>query len=147
MMEHTWSPGGNMSIARRALAGAGTQTAGLGFAGYGPSVVHNVATEEYNGSTWTGGGNLGTARYGLGGAGTQTAALAFGGYDTTFLVDTEEYDGSTWTAGGNLNTARFETTGAGLQTAALAFGGAPHQLQEQELQKNIMEHLGQQLLL
>jgi hypothetical protein len=55
----TWGPGGNLGTARRLLAGAGTQTAGLGFGGYPPN---SSATEEYDGSTWTAGGNLGTAR-------------------------------------------------------------------------------------
>jgi hypothetical protein len=58
------------------LAGAGTQTAALGFGGYTPSPF--VATSaSYNGSSWTGTPSLNTARYALGGAGTQTAALSF----------------------------------------------------------------------
>ena len=32
----SWSTGGALNTGRRALAGAGTQTAGLGFGGYGP---------------------------------------------------------------------------------------------------------------
>jgi hypothetical protein len=46
-----------------------------------------------------------------------------------------------------LNTARLELAGAGTQTAALAFGGytgSPPVLQE--LQKNMMEQIGQHLL-
>jgi hypothetical protein len=71
----TWTPGGNLATARYGLAGAGTQTAGLGFGGYDSTPPGATATEEYDGSTWTAGGNLGTARYGLGGAGIQTAAF------------------------------------------------------------------------
>jgi hypothetical protein len=39
------------NTARYALAGAGTQTAALGFGGYG--TAFSGATEEYDGSTWT----------------------------------------------------------------------------------------------
>jgi hypothetical protein len=49
-----------MGTARAGIAGAGTQTAGLGFGGYVTVVVNN--TEEYDGTSWTAGGNLGTAR-------------------------------------------------------------------------------------
>ena len=41
-----WAAGGNMGTARRALGGAGTQTAGLGFGGNGLS----NATEEFTGA-------------------------------------------------------------------------------------------------
>jgi hypothetical protein len=50
-----WTVGGNLGTARRALAGAGTQTAGLALVETTPS----NATEEYDGSAWTAGGNLG----------------------------------------------------------------------------------------
>jgi hypothetical protein len=73
-----WATGGNMGTSRERLAGAGIQTAALGFGGYSPGVFAG-ATEEYDGASWTTGGNLGTARYQLAGAGTQTAGLAFGG--------------------------------------------------------------------
>jgi hypothetical protein len=94
-----WATGGNLGTARDELAGAGTQTAGLGFGGLTTVVVNN--TEEYDGSAWTAGGNLGTARNRLAGAGTQTAGLAFGGSTPPTTAATEEYDGSAWTAGGN----------------------------------------------
>jgi hypothetical protein len=67
-----------MNTARYYLAGAGTQTAALGFGGSTPSVTG--ATEQYDGTSWTTSpGSLNTARETLGGAGTQLAALAFGG--------------------------------------------------------------------
>jgi hypothetical protein len=116
----SWAAGGSLSTARERLAGAGTQTAGLGFGGTTGAV--SAATEEYNGSAWTGGGNLGTARRNLGGTGIQTAGLGFGGYTTAATNATEEYDGSAWTAGGNLATTRRNLAGAGTQTAGLAFG-------------------------
>jgi hypothetical protein len=76
----TWAsnPTG-LNTARYALAGCGTQTAGLAFGGNLPG-PDTGATEEYNGSTWTTSpGSLNTARNYLAGAGIQTAALAFGG--------------------------------------------------------------------
>jgi hypothetical protein len=75
MMEQAWTGGGNMATARRAFAGAGTQTAGLGFGGFTTTVVNN--TEEYDGSAWTAGGNLGTARYDLAGCGTTNCRFSF----------------------------------------------------------------------
>jgi hypothetical protein len=74
-MDSWWEYGNSKKLC---LAGAGTQTAGLAFGGYGGSPTTN-ATEHYDGSAWTAGGNMGTGRYYLAGAGTQTAGLAFGG--------------------------------------------------------------------
>jgi hypothetical protein len=90
-----WSSGAPLITARRALAGAGTQTAGLAIAGYTTTFVAN--TEEYNGSGWATGGNVGTAREALAGAGTQTAGLGFGGgigTGVTVTQATEEYTGA-----------------------------------------------------
>jgi hypothetical protein len=117
-----WASGGNMGTARYILAGAGTQTAGLGFAGY-PSPTG--ATEEYDGSAWTAGGSYpGAPKEALGGLGIQTAALGFGGYNPTPVQSaTNEYDGSTWTTGGSLNTARRRCRGCGIQTAGVTAGG------------------------
>jgi hypothetical protein len=120
-----WSSGGNLATARRALWGAGTQTAGLAFGGYiGPTI--SAATEEYGGTSWASGGNLSTSRYHLAGTGTQTAGLAFGGmFPTgTKLSNTEEYNGTSWTGGGSLGTASYVLSGGGVQTAAFEFGGA-----------------------
>ena len=86
-----WGTGGNMTTSSYGQAGAGTQTAGLGFGGYDGN-EGLTATEHYDGSSWTAGGNLATGRGFLGGAGTQTAGLAFGGEWPTINV-TEEYDG------------------------------------------------------
>jgi hypothetical protein len=43
------------------MAGAGTQTAGLGFGGLpSPGIANSSnSTEEYDGTAWTGGGTLG----------------------------------------------------------------------------------------
>ena len=85
----SWSSGGNLITARRYLAGAGTQTAGLCMGGYTDS--DSAATEEYNGTSWSSGGNLITARNSLAGAGTQTAGLCMGGYTGSYSAATEEY--------------------------------------------------------
>ena len=47
-----WSAGGNMGTSRRALAGGGTQTAGLAFGGY-TGTADSASTEEYDGSSCT----------------------------------------------------------------------------------------------
>ena len=91
----TWSSGSPLITARRSLAGAGTQIAGLAFGG--DTGTLSSATEEYNGSGWASGGNLGTARYGAGNAGSQTAGLAFGGLiPPGNTAATEEYTGTTF---------------------------------------------------
>jgi hypothetical protein len=125
-----WSSGGNMASAKRFLAAAGTQTAGLAFGG---NPVPTNPSEEYNGSGWSTGGNMISARTYLAGCGTQAAALAFGG-NSAGPIDalTEEYDGSSWSEVGDLNTARAYLAGMGTQTAALAAGGrdGPSTLQD-----------------
>ena len=125
-----WASGGNLNTARYALAGAGTQTAGLAFSGYDGTAMFATA-EEYNGSSWSNGGNMGTARYRLAGLGTQTAALGTRGFapaPTGPTGATEEYDGSSWTAGGlnPVTGSSSSNSGAtGTQTAGLNFGGSP----------------------
>ena len=86
-----WSSGGNLGTARYALAGAGTQSAGLCAGGSDAGGYSNV-TEEYDGTSWSSGGNLATARYGLAGAGTRSAGLCMGGWNGSSLNVTEEYD-------------------------------------------------------
>jgi hypothetical protein len=81
-----------MNTARQNLAGAGTQTAALGFGGSAPAVTG--ATEQYDGTSWISVPPMATARSGLGGAGTQTAGLAFGGLTPTVSTATEEWTGT-----------------------------------------------------
>jgi len=119
-----WSAGGNMGTARYAVAGSGTQTAGLAIGGFAGS--NQNATEEYSGFSWSSGGNLGTARYAGASGGTQTASFYAAGstYPPTVLqTATEEYDGSTWTAGGAVSTARHYAAGSGTIPQGLIFGG------------------------
>ena len=118
-----WSAGGNMIIARRLLAGVGTQAAALAFGGLDPALT--AATEEYNSGTWSNApSNMIIANRLLGGAGTQTAALGFGGFTAADTSATEEYNSGTWSnAPSNMIIARSGLGGAGTQTAALGFGG------------------------
>ena len=118
----SWTAGGNLGTGRYILAGGGTQTAGIVFAGF---PTPNGATEEYNGASWTAGGNYpGAPKEALGGLGTQTATLGFGGYNPTPVqTATNEYNGSSWTAGGALNTAKRRCRGCGIQTAGVTAGG------------------------
>ena len=123
IVSEAFSSSGPIGTARYSLGVAGTQTAGLLFAGDvlpGPSAL----TEEYNASGWTTGGNMSTARRSVGGFGTQTAAVVTGGNPgPTVTTATEEYDGSSWTAGGAIATGRRNIGSAGILTAGLAIGG------------------------
>jgi hypothetical protein len=138
-----WATGNNMNTATLySGAGAGTQTAALMFGGVGPGGNSNV-TYEYNGTSWTPGNNLNRTTQQLAGGGTQTAGLAFGGEPLS--AATEEYDGTNWTTVNPMNTGRYSLGAAGTQTAGLAFSGLTPPLQEQ--QKNMMEIVGQLLIL
>ena len=66
----SWATGGDLNTARKQMAGAGIQTAALGFGG-NPTTG---ATESYDGTSWTEVNDLNLARERLAGAGTQTAA-------------------------------------------------------------------------
>jgi hypothetical protein len=135
---------GSLNTARRNLAGAGTQTAALGFGGAVP--VLYTATEEYNGSSWTSVNPMNTARYNLGGVGIQTAALAFGGATPPGTTATEEYNGTSWaTSPGSLNTARVVFRRSWNTNCRFRFWGTIFHLLQEQL-KNTMEHLGQQVL-
>jgi hypothetical protein len=120
-----WASGGNTTTARDALAGSGTQTAGLIFGGFAAG-NNSAATEEYDGSTWGPGGNLNTARRNISGFGIQTASIAAGGASPGGNSNaTESYNGSTWTSVSNMNTARGRLAAANNspQTAGLIFAG------------------------
>jgi hypothetical protein len=125
----SWSSGGNLNTARLLLAGAGTQTAALGFGGStGPAPTG--VTESYNGSTWTEVNDLNSARRSLGGDGTQTSAIGFGGASPPFgspglTGSTETWNGTSWTEVNDLNTVRRDIAGiAANNTAALAATGS-----------------------
>ena len=86
-----WATGGDLTVVKNNLAGAGTQTAGLAFGGT-PTPGVSAQTEKYNGTSWTEVNDLNTARYQLAGGGTQTAALAFGGGATPTVAITETWN-------------------------------------------------------
>ena len=67
-----------MNFERSRLAGAGTQTAGLAFAGQNPP-SNGAKTEKYDGTSWTATADLNNTRHSAAGCGTQTAALVAGG--------------------------------------------------------------------
>jgi len=120
----SWTGGGVLNTSRRYFGGgAGTQTAGLAFAGYAAYPGSPVtATEEYNGTAWTTTNPVNVSNHSRGGCGIQTAALAIGGSGASPTA-TEEYDGSSWSVGGALSAGRYSTGGMGTQTSALAVSG------------------------
>jgi hypothetical protein len=136
----TWATANNMGTARYGLAGAGTQTAGLAFAGNSGGVTN--ATEEYDGTSWTGGNNMGASKYYTGGTGTQAAGLSIGGYGTPNGRSTEEYDGTNWTAGGDTTKGRFDMGAAGTQTAGLIAGGDAGQFSSPSFYNGTEEYNG-----
>ena len=132
----TWTGGGNLNTARRAMYQFGTPTAAVGAGGdFSPaSPTISLQTEEYDGSSWTAGNNI-TEQGSFGAAaGTLTAGLAFGGYNTAQTASstrTVSYDGTNWTAmptpGADTNVSgNFTRGGGGTQTAAIFSGGSPY---------------------
>lgn len=122
----SFTSGGNLSVSRTTLGGAGTLTAGLAYGGTPTPGPASVSTEEYNGTSWSGGGNLPVGREGVGGTGTQTAAFAVAGSDGTSpasLTSSDDYDGSSWTSSGTVGTAMSYHTAFGTQTAGFVAGG------------------------
>ena len=95
-----WSSGGNMNTARGSLAGAGIQTAAIGFGGEVPPANNPTnASESYNGTSWTTlPATLATSRDNLRGSqsGTATATVVFGGNTPSVSSATEEYSDPTF---------------------------------------------------
>jgi len=125
----TWTAKTAMNTARYGLAGAGTQTAALGFGGYTgfPTYIVLACTESYNitsyNGIWTTGGVIPVAKTSLAGAGGNTNAVLFGGALPAVTGVTSEYNGTAWTAGATMATARCSLAGAGTQLSAVATGG------------------------
>ena len=117
----SWRTANNSGSTKDNRAGAGTQTAGLVFAG-GPA--GSPVTETYDGTSFTEVGEMNTGRS-AGGDGSQTSALAWGGYSTTaYTALTESWNGSAWTEVNDLNTSRYSVKGFGADnTNAIAIGG------------------------
>ena len=116
----SYTEGNDLNTNRDFMYAAGTQTAGLGSAGYGTGNV-----ETYDGSSWAEVNNVNTARYYGAGGGTQTAAfIAAGAVEpATINATTEMYDGTSWVTSATMGTARYRLGGDGTTTAAFAAGG------------------------
>ena len=119
-----WTSGGNYPGSVSSVAGAGTQTAGLG----ATNSDYSTDTFEYDGTSWTAGGSLsqirGQAQSNM--TGTQTAALIVAGRPpsgTFGLTATEEYGGTSWTSGGGYPEQLRNANNMGTQTAAVNAGG------------------------
>ena len=72
----TWASGGNMNAGRAGIAGAGIQTANVGFGGItsNPPAAGTANTESYNGTSWTEVNNLNNDREITNGVGLYPAA-------------------------------------------------------------------------
>jgi hypothetical protein len=124
-----FAAGGAIPAVKSAHGFAGTQTAGVAFAG-ATSTTNKVATSfEYNGTAWSDANDVNTTRDLCAGAGTQTAAILFGGTlpPGGHSNATELYDGTNWTVspGTFSSQARSRIGPLGTQTAALAVSGTP----------------------
>jgi hypothetical protein len=84
-----WTETNNMTTSRYYLAGAGTASLGLAFAGSKNPPVKD-STEQWDGTSWTNCNAMGTARQQLAGSGFAATALAFGGGPTVTSA-TEEF--------------------------------------------------------
>ena len=123
VLQGTWSTQANMNTGRRALGGAGNNTAALAFAGDGVPATDGALTESYNGTAWTEVNDLNNGKRQLAGTGTQTSALAIGGI-FPYSGETESWNGTSWTELNDLNTVRNWAGSAGADnTDAIAFGG------------------------
>jgi len=123
-----FASGGNLPTVKSAHGYAGTQTAGVAFAGATNTTTKVATSYEYNGSAWSNAENVNTTRDLCAGAGIQTAAILFGGTlpPGGHSTATEIYDGTDWsTSPGTLNTARSRIGPLGTSTATLAVAGTP----------------------
>ena len=123
----SWTATPDLNAAARFGGVAGTQSAGLEFAGIQPDTTLSANVQSWNGSTWSNNPyNVSTGTYGNMGCGTQTAALKIGGAapgSPSIYTTTEEYDGEGWTAGGAMPQGRYGGGGNGSQTSCVFAGG------------------------
>jgi len=120
-----WATAGTANNSHNIAYAAGTQTAGLLWAG-GTSGVSSVSdkTESYNGTAWTELTTLGTARLNGGYGGTQTSALCVGGGVPAASTLNESWNGTSWSVESVLTTLTGKGTRAvgATESAVLAFG-------------------------
>jgi hypothetical protein len=120
----SWTSSNNKNFGASALAGVGSQTAALGFGGFGqpgtggppgaPVSSPLTSSEEYDGTSWTITNSLNTARYSLFGAGDTSDAGAIGGVAPPLRVNNfEQWDGTSWTNSSTIATARSDLYGGG----------------------------------
>jgi len=125
----SWTEVNNVPYNIFAWAGAGTQTAALGFGGYSPSPPSSPSakTVSWNGTNWTQVNDLNKARYFNAGAGTQTSALTSGGTgptQPTAPTSTESWNGTNWTNVADVPATPGGADGVGeSNTAFLQLGG------------------------
>ena len=110
----TWTAGGNDLGETNNGGAAGIQTAGVGFAGTGPSPIR-LTTNFYDGATWTSGPSYTTSpdTEGVRGLGTQTDMVSFGGSTNTDL-----FDGTSWTS--SITSPSILKSGAAMGTTSVA---------------------------
>jgi len=122
-----WATSGSLNTTRYRIAGAGTQTAGMGAGGYIPGSGLQNIVEEYNGSTWTAVTVMPSSVQFQSGSGPQTAAFyTSGNYPGGDTGVTLKYDGTNWTTGPSLNSGTRQSGtvgGSAAQTACLNAGG------------------------
>jgi hypothetical protein len=125
----TWTEVADLNYNRIAVAGAGTQAAGLAMTGgHNSGTASTTYVESWDGTSWT---NTTAAphskKYAMGG-GTQTSAFTAGGTQSPpsvpMLTTSESWDGTSWTEEAAINTGRNDgSRGAGSATAVLIFSG------------------------
>ena len=121
-----WSEETDLSTARGAIVGAGTQSAATAAGGYNPS--NEVAlVEEWNGSSWTSGTNLPTATTGGYRVGNSAEDFYYAGGQAPGPVSTtRKYDGTSWTTApsmGSISAGSGGSPGLSTPSAGIAFGG------------------------
>ncbi len=134
LIKDVWSSTGDLVIARRYLAGVGTQNSALSFGGNSITDITSNHTEKFNGITWSSTNNLQTGRASLAGAGTQNSALSFGG-DVSPFNQTEKFIINTWSNTGTLSPGRRSLAGCGTQNSALAVGGHDYSVYSDDTEK------------
>lgn len=121
----TWTTGNDIGAAKVCHGMAGTQVAGLAFAGYSGNMS---ATYEYNGGSWSASSSCLLAVMRIAGAGSQTAAFKSHGdtgYEGTAPTNySEQYDGTVWhNCMPALIRKEYQGVSGTLNTGILSIGG------------------------
>ncbi len=123
-----WSEETNFPAAGTAVAGAGTQTAGIACGGNTPSMTTNAFS--YDGSSWTAANAMPYAANNMASCGLAKTSVIYavgrdGSSGNSGTNKSLTFDGTNFSAGPTLNTTRMYnvTSGSGTGTAGLVFGG------------------------